>query len=827
MVQLPSNYLRMVNKYPANPTIMPGTQGMSRSLHRVFKAGGVQNPSEDQLPPQSEPSTVPENLYMHNMSVIEDPNAGKLAAIYTPDVIMSASALKCILDNFYPGFSRDWEIPVFVEDVKGSKPGETKRVIFIGKPFMPKQVTASERNKLGFKYSLRTWMNKDWNTKGQSKLRRHSSGESRKSPIASPDPVKQNDDLFNASLDDLESFGEVSNTKNLNVANDAHAKKNVIEDLAGKGDDESDASIGQVDGTVSSLSYHDLDLKNVNLVELLADPNSIVFDPETVDINDKLFCQLDGAVSSDDEDLMIDLGDQDRLSGSSTVETPDRKKGARAKPETAQVGVEETKGRRSTRLRAQIATPQRKQEKTTPKQKQEKTTPKQKQEKATPHLEQEKVNPPRTRTRTRSGSGADNKPAINKKAPTKEMWLSYTEKVETKSLKEAEGKSLIFKKNEAIKDNDLPKEVETANEFEAINKKGDFKEDVKEPILNSKDSAESDREQFKNKNCPSVHKDPASKKTSHEINSNKTAKDQAHEKHSAQMKQSSANQPQLKETQPKTGNILDSLLSGQSALHGKAQVNHTKKGKSTYKGEDMKIGAPCIGSIDDYLPPFPGNNYSYSLWNLQNKNKMNSSFGIIIRSKISGLDPYFGPLVPSVKLEYQTSLGAEQSTVSECCREWCDNLLRPSSTTVRYRIDPQNGKLLMTQKLSLNQIREEGMTEHQQMLGEEKVSSARFDPSLQLANLHNLVTELKGLTAGNYLVSHDKKSGAFCRLYRQSEGEGDYDLHESYSSLDGALVTPHIKIPWKQIDYNLLTPWHVRNDRVPGTFAPANTSRRN
>ena len=52
-------------------------------------------------------------------------------------------------------------------------------------------------------------------------------------------------------------------------------------------------------------------------------------------------------------------------------------------------------------------------------------------------------------------------------------------------------------------------------------------------------------------------------------------------------------------------------------------------------------------------------------------------------------------------------------------------------------------------------------------------------------------------------------------------GEGDYDLHESYTSLDGSQVTPHIKIPWKQIDYNLMTPWHVRNERVPGTFAPA------
>ena len=76
----------------------------------------------------------------------------------------------------------------------------------------------------------------------------------------------------------------------------------------------------------------------------------------------------------------------------------------------------------------------------------------------------------------------------------------------------------------------------------------------------------------------------------------------------------------------------------------------------------------------------------------------------------------------------------------------------------------------MTQKLSLNNIREEGMTEHHQILGEEKVSSAKFDPSIQLANLHNLVAELKVLSAGNYLLSHDKKSGAFCRLYKQSEG---------------------------------------------------------
>ena len=56
--------------------------------------------------------------------------------------------------------------------------------------------------------------------------------------------------------------------------------------------------------------------------------------------------------------------------------------------------------------------------------------------------------------------------------------------------------------------------------------------------------------------------------------------------------------------------------------------------------------------------------------------------------------------------------------------------------------------------------------------------------------------------------------------------EGEYDLHEAYTKLDGSTVTPHIKIPWKQIDYNLLTPWQIKHDRVPGTFEPPKLSKR-
>eukprot|EP00088_Acartia_fossae_P020151 TRINITY_DN2180_c0_g1_i9.p1 TRINITY_DN2180_c0_g1~~TRINITY_DN2180_c0_g1_i9.p1 ORF type:complete len:333 (-),score=82.57 TRINITY_DN2180_c0_g1_i9:310-1257(-) len=273
--------------------------------------------------------------------------------------------------------------------------------------------------------------------------------------------------------------------------------------------------------------------------------------------------------------------------------------------------------------------------------------------------------------------------------------------------------------------------------------------------------------------------------------------------------------------------FLDTLLSGQSALLGGAgpsankqqqQASQHKKEKIGYKGEYMDIGAPCLGPLDQYRPPLTGNNYSYRLWNLWNKNSANSNLRIIIRSKIPGLSPYIGPVVPSVKLEYQTSLGAEQCAMSELCREWADNILRPSSTTLRYRIDPGNGQVLMTQKLKLNNIRQEGLVDHG---ADSKGNNPRFDPSIQLANLHNLMSELRSLTAGTYLVAHDKKSGPFCRLYAAGQnGEGDYDLHTSYANVKGSDTLPHPIIPWKPIDFDLVTPWHVKNSRVPGTFEP-------
>jgi len=742
-LQLGTNYSRLVHKYPANPKIMPGGgQGMSRSLERQIRNNkGANKDDSDMIASNENPSLVPENTYMHKMSIIQDPNAGKLAALYVPDVIISSSALKCIMDNFYPAFSKAWEIPVHIQDYQGATPADTKRVIFIGKPFIPKQVTASDRNKLGFKYSVRSYMNKEWGTEGKSQ---------NSSNITKPDneiSATPEEDLFSESIDELESFGQVS-TKATEAIKEPKVKEEYNEELNNKESnnkepDSPKESIAQVDGTLSSLSFTDLELQNVNLVDLMSDPDKIVFDPSTVNVDESLLAQLDGADTSDeDDDLMIDLGDNEN-----------------AKTESKEKPIDEILERRSSRLRSQN----------------------------TSQIAKESL----TRRRTRSGQvsteNIENLPKKGKAKPSKA-------KATKEELKEDNSNSVIQKTAE--------------------NKKNGSNNEIEHEV----------------KSSPLLIK-PTDVTTSTTENSVKApSKQDSHTPHDEILPKQEIIAPQCSIFgQPvqveKEVDILDSLLIGQSALHGKQQLNRDKKKKSEYNGEDIKLGAPLVGNLDEYLPPFPGYNYSYSLWNLANTEKK-SSFRLLIRSKIACLTPYFGVMSPSVKLEYQTHLGAEQSTVSECCREWCDNLLRPSALTIRYRIDPENGKLLMTQKLSLKQIKEDGMIEHQQTLGEETVSTAKFDPSLQLANLHNLVADLKSLSGGTYLVSHDKKSGAFCRLYKPAQDEGEYDLHEAYTKLDGSTVTPHIKIPWKQIDYNLLTPWQIKHDRVPGTFEPPKLSKR-
>jgi len=276
-------------------------------------------------------------------------------------------------------------------------------------------------------------------------------------------------------------------------------------------------------------------------------------------------------------------------------------------------------------------------------------------------------------------------------------------------------------------------------------------------------------------------------------------------------------EPQTEVKPPQPSGILDSLLSGQSELLVKEEGRKQEQPRMEYNGEQIRFAAGGL-RVEDFVPPAPGGNVSYRLWNLWSKEKPSSNIRMIVRSKVAGFSPQFGPIVPSVKLEYQAGLGVDMSTVSQYAREWTDNVIRPGATTVRSRINPATGDICMLQPLSLKQLTEEG---RQEQLSEDG-RGLRFDPAVQLGNLHNLACELRTLPSGQYLLSHDQKSGPFCRLLQASgEGPGVLDLGQVYGDLSPEETMPILTDPWQPIDVNLVTPWHITYKRVPGTFDPS------
>lgn len=730
-IVLPKSYNRLVNKYPADPNIKPGTQGYSRGAERNLRTGMTDNKEL----PTLQPEIVADNEYIHNVSVMEDKNASCIAATSLPDVIISASGIKCIIDNFYPSFSREWDIPVFVQEYATDDLKSRRTVIYIGKPFLARSVNATDRNKLAYKYSARTAITKDWGTKGRGKnviAGEHKDPNLRVEAISDLLAAHAHEDLFDANLEDFESFGEsskppakVKSTKTLEQelsksGDDANMQledKLNEQELSNSGDDANMQSEGklnddmsQVDGcasalsgTLSAMSFLDLEIPTLTQSDLLNYKDAIIFDPN-LKFDDNWLMQLDGAVTlSDDEDvgLTIDLGPNATSSedNDSTAVSVESNMNENKDNNDSEQGTSQE--RRSMRLRLQ------------------------------------------------SGS---------KQPPPPSPKIERNSKAERSRRRAPRNQNCLVESDES-----------------------------KPPAKLCKDETNEPDKQKEEKEKPSIK------------NENDDATNQSMQ----------------------NVGILDSLLTGQSALLSKQQTSsYVKKEKRVYKGEEINYAGGHLRSADQFIPPLPGTNFSYRLWNLWNENKQNSQFRIVIRSKVACFCPYIGAIVPSVKLEYQKVLGAEQCTVSECCREWIDNVIRPDATTLRYRIEPSSGQVLNTQKLDANKIKEEGAVEHNQN-GDEGAAPARFDPSLQLANLHNLISDIRGLSPGTYLLSHDRKSGPFCRLYQKAEKDNsDFDLHESYAYIDPSFTTPNTKVPWRQIDYNCITPFNMKNRRVPGLFEP-------
>ena len=267
-------------------------------------------------------------------------------------------------------------------------------------------------------------------------------------------------------------------------------------------------------------------------------------------------------------------------------------------------------------------------------------------------------------------------------------------------------------------------------------------------------------------------------------------------------------------------NLLDNLLTGQNRL-----LSSEPRKKVAEKGpqgpavfEKLSTIAAGLPPVDQFKPPLSGTNVSYRLWKLYDKAAPGRTFRVLVRSKVAGVTKEDKMLTPSVKMEHQPQFGAEQVTASQASREWISTLLRPGSALARVRLLPDS-KISMVEEKSLGELTAE-------------CRRLNCDPGKQLVNLYNVFSEVSSLKAGQYILKHSSKTGAFCEVYeaaaeggvKKDGGPGTLDLHKLYNTLQPGATVPG-KISYSPVDTTVITPWHIVNGRVPGTFQPAGERR--
>ena len=144
---------------------------------------------------------------------------------------------------------------------------------------------------------------------------------------------------------------------------------------------------------------------------------------------------------------------------------------------------------------------------------------------------------------------------------------------------------------------------------------------------------------------------------------------------------------------------------------------------------------------------------------------------------------------------------------SQLSREWISALVRPGSTSTRVRVRQDTLQLEMVEESDLKQLGEEARRQGS-------------DPSRQLAHLLTLISDISTASAGEYLLQHTSRTGPFCSLLApHSAGAAHLDLHSQYTSIQAGDVEAEGK-GLILMDPTLLTPRHLVERRVPGTFLP-------
>ena len=243
--QLPQKYVRLVHSVPADPGLVPGTLGSSRAEDRRARqqGGGAAGPGA-----AADTVRVDNTKFMHKESCIEDVNCASLAQLLVPDVIISVSALKCLMDNHKPGLARTWDIPFVVRTFQSD--ADQRTVVIFGKPLVAREVTEEDCARLAHKVAVTVGLfQREWEVRGRPPGHQ---------PRPEQKPKSPDEDLFgdaDAAIHDLEVFGT-----------------EVQDEIQPETERYDDVKIAQVDGGLDTDSESDEDNLVIHDTEETADP---------------------------------------------------------------------------------------------------------------------------------------------------------------------------------------------------------------------------------------------------------------------------------------------------------------------------------------------------------------------------------------------------------------------------------------------------------------------------------------------------------------------------------------------------------------------------
>uniref|UniRef100_A0A182SD38 Little elongation complex subunit 2 C-terminal domain-containing protein n=1 Tax=Anopheles maculatus TaxID=74869 RepID=A0A182SD38_9DIPT len=170
----------------------------------------------------------------------------------------------------------------------------------------------------------------------------------------------------------------------------------------------------------------------------------------------------------------------------------------------------------------------------------------------------------------------------------------------------------------------------------------------------------------------------------------------------------------------------------------------------------------------------------------------------------------------SIKIEYQPEFGAEQMTLAELLQEWCRQLLRPNSKTMRLRINSTTSTIISHRYLELRDIEEELY----------RLYSVK--PCNLITNVWKMLKLMGNFPTGHYLLQRDGKSTQGPSVYGRkviekpgSSSSSDSGVCLNWSDLFSQIqydCPPLEQYDWIPIDKFVITQLHRVNTLFPCSF---------